>query len=80
MGFDTIEINAGSLGVPEDVLLRYVRLVKSGGLRAKPLFAAKFNKSDIPTKSDRAFGSYIFPEPRTSGVQSYFLELFAIVI
>ncbi|EYU27847.1 hypothetical protein ABFS82_13G119000 [Erythranthe guttata] len=66
LGIDTIEIDAGSLGVPEDVLLRYVRLVKSGGLRAKPLFAVKFNKSDIPSKRDRAFGSYVVPTPRTS--------------
>ncbi|KAK6149808.1 hypothetical protein DH2020_017333 [Rehmannia glutinosa] len=66
LGFDTIEIDAGSLGVPEEVLLRYVRLVKSGGLRAKPLFAVKFNKSDIPMNSDRAFGSYVVPTPRTS--------------
>ncbi|KAL7088782.1 hypothetical protein ACP275_13G148400 [Erythranthe tilingii] len=66
LGFDTIEIDAGSLGVPEDVLLRYVRLVKSGGLRAKPLFAVKFNKSEIPSKRDRAFGSYVVPTPRTS--------------
>lgn len=67
MGFDTIEIDAGSLGVPEETLLRYVRLVKSGGLRAKPLFAVKFNKSDIPGKHDRAFGSYEVPRPLTSG-------------
>ncbi|GFP95994.1 phosphosulfolactate synthase [Phtheirospermum japonicum] len=66
LGFDTIEIDAESLGVPEEVLLRYVRLVKSGGLRAKPLFAVKFNKSDIPTGGDRAFGSYVVPTPRTS--------------
>ncbi|KAK4439292.1 protein HEAT-STRESS-ASSOCIATED 32 [Sesamum alatum] len=66
LGFDTIEIDAGSLGVPEEVLLRYVRLVKSGGLRAKPLFAVKFSKSDIPMKTDRAFGSYVVPTPRTS--------------
>lgn len=67
LGFDTIEIDAGSLGIPEEVLLRYVRLVKSGGLRAKPLFAVKFNKSDIPVNSDRAYGSYMVPRPKTSG-------------
>lgn len=69
LGFDAIEIDAGSLGLPEEVLLRYVRLVKSGGLRAKPLFAVKFNKSDIPVKGDRAFGSYVVPTPQTSGEQ-----------
>ncbi|PIN14256.1 Phosphosulfolactate synthase [Handroanthus impetiginosus] len=67
LGFDTIEIDAGSLGIPEEVLLRYVRLVKSGGLRAKPMFAVKFNKADLPMKGDRAFGSYVVPTPRTSG-------------
>ncbi|KAL6573896.1 Protein HEAT-STRESS-ASSOCIATED 32 [Orobanche hederae] len=66
LGFDTIEIDAGSLGVPEEVLLRYVRQVKSGGLQAKPLFAVKFKKSDIPTDNDRAFGSYMVPTPPTS--------------
>ncbi|KAG8385686.1 hypothetical protein BUALT_Bualt03G0070900 [Buddleja alternifolia] len=66
LGFDTIEIDAGSLGVPEEALLRYVRLVKSGGLRAKPLFAVKFNKSDVPVRGDRAYGSYVVPTPRSS--------------
>lgn len=67
MGFDTIELDVGSLGVPEDILLRYMRLIKSGGLRAKPQFTIKFDKSDIPDKTDRAFGAYIIPSPRTSG-------------
>ncbi|KAL2475546.1 Aldolase-type TIM barrel family protein [Abeliophyllum distichum] len=66
MGFDTIEIDVGTLGVPEETLLRYVRLIKSGGLRAKPLFAVKVNKSDIPPNGDRAFGAYVIPATRTS--------------
>lgn len=66
MGFDTIELDVGSLEVPEDILLRYMRLIKSGGLRAKPQFTIKFDKSDIPDKADRAFGAYIIPSPRTS--------------
>ncbi|KAL6562205.1 Protein HEAT-STRESS-ASSOCIATED 32 [Orobanche gracilis] len=66
LGFDTIEIDAGSLGVPEEVLLRYVRQVKSGGLKAKPLFAVNFKKSDIPTDSERAFGSHVVRTPPTS--------------
>ena len=66
MGFDTIELNVDSLEVPEETLLRYVRLIKNGGLRAKPQFAVKFNKSDIPA-GDRAFGAYILPRPRSSG-------------
>ena len=67
MGFDTIELNVGSLDVPEETLLRYVRLIKNGGLRAKPQFAVKFNKSDIPISGNRAFGAYIVPKPRSSG-------------
>lgn len=68
MGFDTIELNVGSLEVPEETLLRFVRLIKSGGLKAKPQFAVKFNKSDIPVGGDRAFGAYIVPRPRSSGM------------
>ncbi|XP_012091431.1 protein HEAT-STRESS-ASSOCIATED 32 isoform X2 [Jatropha curcas] len=66
MGFDTIELNVGSLGVPEETLLRYVRLIKSGGLKAKPQFATRVNKSDIPIGGDIAFGSYVPPTPRSS--------------
>ncbi|GKV19221.1 hypothetical protein SLEP1_g29509 [Rubroshorea leprosula] len=66
MGFDTIELDATSLGIPEETLLRYVRLIKSGGLRAKPLFMVKFNKSDIPLGGDRAFGAYVPPAPQSS--------------
>lgn len=66
MGFDTIEIDVGTLGVPEETLLRYVRLIKSGGLRAKPLFTVKVNKSDIPPNRDRAFGAYVVPATRSS--------------
>ncbi|KAK8524376.1 hypothetical protein V6N12_029242 [Hibiscus sabdariffa] len=66
MGFDTIELNVPSLEVPEDTLLRYVRLIKSEGLKAKPQFAVKFNKSDIPTGGNRAFGAYIPPPPPRS--------------
>ncbi|KAA0056904.1 hypothetical protein IC582_029466 [Cucumis melo] len=66
LGFDTIELNVGSLDVPEETLLRYVRLIKNGGLRAKPQFAVKFNKSDIPITGNRAFGAYIVPKPRSS--------------
>lgn len=67
MGFDTIELNAGSLGMPEETLLRFVRLVKSGGLKAKPHFDVKINESDIPKAGDRAYGAYIPPAPRSSG-------------
>jgi len=67
LGFDTIELNAGSLKLPEEALLRLVRLIKSSGLRAKPLFSVKFDSSDIPASGDRAFGAYIAPvKERTS--------------
>lgn len=67
MGFDTVELNVGSFEIPEEKLLRYVRLIKTGGLKAKPQFSVKFNKSDIPVGGDRAFGAYIAPTPRSTG-------------
>ncbi|KAL6873743.1 hypothetical protein ACP4OV_013825 [Aristida adscensionis] len=66
LGFDTIELNAGSLKLPEEALLRLVRLIKSSGLRAKPLFSVKFDSSDIPASGDRAFGAYIPPVKQSS--------------
>ncbi|XP_028796046.1 protein HEAT-STRESS-ASSOCIATED 32-like [Neltuma alba] len=66
LGFDTIELNVGSLGVPEETFLRFVRMVKGDGLKAKPHFEVKFNKSDIPKGGDRAFGAYVPPAPRSS--------------
>ncbi|NP_001312906.1 protein HEAT-STRESS-ASSOCIATED 32-like [Nicotiana tabacum] len=66
LGFDTIELDVASLGLPEETLLRYVRLIKSGGLRAKPQFSVKFNKSDIAFTGDRAFGAYVIPAPQTT--------------
>lgn len=68
MGFDTVDVNVGSLELPEESLLRFVRLIKSGGLKVKPLFAVKFNKSDLPVFGDRAFGAYIVPTSRSSGM------------
>lgn len=61
----------GSLGFPEETLLRFVRLIKSGGLKAKPQFALKFNKSDIPISGNRAYGAYVVPAPRTSGMKLF---------
>ncbi|XP_058091811.1 protein HEAT-STRESS-ASSOCIATED 32 [Magnolia sinica] len=68
LGFDTIELNAGSLRMPEESLLRFVRLIKRGGLKAKPHFAVKFDTSDIPARGHRAFGAYIAPVPQQSEV------------
>lgn len=66
LGFDSIELDVASLGLPEETLLRYVRLIKSSGLRAKPQFSVKFNKSDIAFAGNRAFGAYVIPAPQTS--------------
>ncbi|KAM3213753.1 hypothetical protein ACQJBY_066267 [Aegilops geniculata] len=66
LGFDTIELNAGSLKLPEEAILRLVRLIKNTGLRAKPLFSVKFDSSDIPAAGDRAFGAYIAPVKQSS--------------
>lgn len=69
LGFDTIELNVGTLKVPEEALLRFVRLIKSGGLKAKPLFTVKVDACDVPVGGERAFGAYIVPVPRKSGKQ-----------
>lgn len=61
LGFDTIEINAGSLKVPEESLFRFIRLAKSCGLQVRPQFSVKFDRADMPVAGDRAFGSYIAP-------------------
>ena len=67
VGFDTIELNTMSLKLPEEALLRFVRLIKSFGLKARPVFAVKFDSIDIPAPGDRAFGSYVAPVQRSSG-------------
>ncbi|KAJ3708438.1 hypothetical protein LUZ61_012143 [Rhynchospora tenuis] len=61
VGFDAIELNTMSLKLPEEVLLRFVRLIKSFGLKARPVFAVNFDSTDIPAPGDRAFGAYIAP-------------------
>lgn len=72
MGFDTIELNAASLKIPEESLLRFVRLIKSGGLKAKPQFSVKFERSDIPIAGNRAFGAYVAPVQRSYGIEILF--------
>ncbi|KAM3213754.1 hypothetical protein ACQJBY_066267 [Aegilops geniculata] len=52
--------------LPEEAILRLVRLIKNTGLRAKPLFSVKFDSSDIPAAGDRAFGAYIAPVKQSS--------------
>jgi hypothetical protein len=61
LGFDTIELNAGSLKLPEEALLRLVCLIKSSGLRPKPMLSVKFDSSEIPASGDREFGAYVPP-------------------
>lgn len=68
LGFDTIELNTGSLKLPEEALLRFIRLIKSSGLKAKPQFAVKFERSEIPVADDRAFGAYIAPVHHSSEI------------
>ncbi|CAN6546614.1 unnamed protein product [Malus baccata var. baccata] len=68
LGFDTIEPNEGSLEFPEETLLRFVRLIKIGGLKAKSQFAIRYNESDIPV-GDRAFGAYVISSPRSEFVE-----------
>jgi (2R)-phospho-3-sulfolactate synthase (ComA) len=67
VGFDTIELNTVSRKLPEEVLLRFVRLVKSFGLKARPVFAVNFDSIDIPVAGDRAFGAYIAPVEQSTG-------------
>ncbi|KAL2931170.1 Protein HEAT-STRESS-ASSOCIATED 32 [Bienertia sinuspersici] len=75
LGFDTIELDAGSLEIPEETLLRYVYMIKGAGLKVKPQFAVKFDKSDIPLSGDRAFGAYVVPRPGLMVFEnSYFVE------
>ncbi|XP_020103651.1 protein HEAT-STRESS-ASSOCIATED 32 isoform X2 [Ananas comosus] len=68
LGFDTIELNASSLKLPEEALLRFVRLIKRSGLKVKPQFAVKFDRSEIPAIGDRAFGAYIAPGQQISEI------------
>lgn len=76
LGFDTIELDAGSLEIPEETLLRYVHMIKETGLKVKPQFAVKFDKSDIPLSGNRAYGAYVKPRPRTYGIWICLLLLF----
>ncbi|KAL4563121.1 hypothetical protein LXL04_027154 [Taraxacum kok-saghyz] len=66
LGFDTVELNMSLLDLPEETLLRYIRLIKSEGLKVKPQFAVKFNKAEIPPIRARAYGAYVVPSPPTS--------------
>ncbi|KAL5162730.1 Protein HEAT-STRESS-ASSOCIATED 32 [Glycine soja] len=52
LGFDTIELNVSSLEIPEETFLRFIRLVKSGGLKAKPHFQVKRAERCIEAGAD----------------------------
>ncbi|XP_031501350.1 protein HEAT-STRESS-ASSOCIATED 32 [Nymphaea colorata] len=66
LGFDTIELDVGSLDIPEETILRYIHLIKNAGLKVKPQISVKVETSKIPAKENRAFGAYMAPVPRTS--------------
>ncbi|GJW13364.1 protein heat-stress-associated 32 [Tanacetum coccineum] len=66
LGFDTVELNTSLLELPEDTLLRYIRLIKSKGLKAKPQFAVKFNQADIPTTYEQESAGFVFPTTQAS--------------
>ncbi|GJX36797.1 protein heat-stress-associated 32 [Tanacetum coccineum] len=68
LGFDTVELNTSLLELPEDTLLRYIRLIKSKGLKAKPQFAVKFNQADIPTTYEQESAGFVFPTTQASGM------------
>ncbi|XP_077253998.1 protein HEAT-STRESS-ASSOCIATED 32-like [Tasmannia lanceolata] len=68
LGFDTVELNVCSLRIPEETLLRFVRIIKSGGLKAKPQFSLKIDTADIPIASNKAFGAYQAPVPQKSEI------------
>lgn len=49
-------------------MLRFIRLIKGGGLRVRPQFAVKFDKADMPIGGgDRAFGAHVVPVHKNSG-------------
>ncbi|GKG51492.1 protein heat-stress-associated 32, partial [Tanacetum coccineum] len=59
--FDTVELNTRLLDLPGDMFLRYIRLIKSKGIRAKLRFVVKFNEAHIPRTHESASASYVFP-------------------
>ncbi|GJY73537.1 protein heat-stress-associated 32, partial [Tanacetum coccineum] len=67
LGFDTVELNMRLLQLREDTLLRYIRLIKSKGLKARLQFDVKFNHVDIPPTHEREHVVYVFPINPTSG-------------
>ena len=36
LGFDTVELNAGFMGLDEENLLRLIRMVRNSGMKCKP--------------------------------------------
>ncbi|GJT95157.1 putative reverse transcriptase domain-containing protein [Tanacetum coccineum] len=72
LGFDTVELNTRLLQLREDTLLRYIRLIKSKGLKARLQFDVKFNHVDIPPTHEREHVVYVFPTNPTSGQQNSF--------
>ncbi|CAA6668760.1 unnamed protein product [Spirodela intermedia] len=68
MGFDMVDLNSSSIRVPEETLLRLVRMIKTAGLKARPQLSWKFDPAEVPAGGDRAFGAYIAPSPQKSEI------------
>lgn len=67
----------GSLGFPNETLLRFVGLVKTGGVKAKPHFEVKLNESEIP-RGGNIFLQHLDHSAKI--VESLFLSFFFLLI
>ncbi|KAH9323385.1 hypothetical protein KI387_018024, partial [Taxus chinensis] len=61
LGFDVVDLNVDSLMIPEENLLRLIRMIKNEKLKVKPKFGIQFEASSIPSNKDRLFGGYVYP-------------------
>ncbi|GJY73538.1 protein heat-stress-associated 32 [Tanacetum coccineum] len=79
LGFDTVELNTRLLQLREDTLLRYIRLIKSKGLKARLQFDVKLNHVDIPPTHEREHVVYVFPTNPTSGMSLLLTNKFLLL-
>lgn len=75
-----MELNLGSLELPEEILLRYIRLIKNEGLKAKPQFAVKFNKADTTPTYARACGVDVVPISQASGMSLVLADVLMLML
>ncbi|XP_057823359.2 protein HEAT-STRESS-ASSOCIATED 32 [Cryptomeria japonica] len=68
LGFDVIDLNVDSLMIPEENLLRLIRMIKSERLKVKPKFGIQFEAAAIPSK-DRLFGSFVYPSKQKEMIE-----------